>query len=300
MKLKRTTFFLFISLFVCSLVLATEYRIRLDENGITKRASGTLPEYFKKGDVLVFETSYLPEKYKFTLNVNITDIKPGTFSSSMGTFVDTFNNNSGNFKPIILNSNGKIYKIVLTRYLKEYYDSREKGVKIYEKQFKTYLRQYHGLHLGVLFPFYKLDDYEIGYELPSGEIPGYYRIVESSSWKPSMIIYASLYPFGLEPGNKRFLTFRRLQLDIGTELSGSIFDKVYIGVGYNLTLVSFNIFACMGEFGKLRNHYKTWEPISENLKSVPMEPAFKIKWGLSICLPFDFAITWIGKVMGVK
>lgn len=298
MKKICVSLLIFFSLSLFSLVYSKEYSIKLDENGFTQSVSEKLPEKYTKGDILIFQITDSQQKYDFTMNLKVAAIKATSSPISPGPIVEKVDIIQNKFKPVNLKSSGKVYTIIVTRYLKKNYELREKGVKIYEKNFETHLRYHYGLNIGVLFLFTKSSSYEFVYDFPSAD---HKRILETNAVEPKLILYGTIYPFGFEPSRNLFDQFwRRFQLDIGTELSGSIFKKIYIGLGCNLKLFSANLFACIGDFRRLRKGYEPHESISDKINTIPFEPEFGARLGVSFCIPFDFAAGWIGKVIGVK
>jgi hypothetical protein len=198
-----------------------------------------------------------------------------------------------------LSENGKVYTITITRYnsLEDKLKDKD-GIVIFKHGFETYMKYYFGLHIGVFFPFCRTDEYELGFKSPQ-DAKRY--VLKHSRQTPVMLLYGAIYPWGYEPAKP--LTenlLKRLHIDFGTELSNSICEKIYIGVGYDFFYFSLNLFARIGTKNELPSEFRTAEPVNDNITAIPFDNKIDFAAGVALSIPFDFATNWLGKILGIK
>lgn len=201
----------------------------------------------------------------------------------------------------VLRRSGAKYTISVARYNSRdewvTWDKKYKPV-IFKMSFETYARYHLGLYVGFLFPFEKTTDYQLLYSQVDDANP---TIVEDKPYNPRMLIYGAYYPFGFEPERPIRQNWQgRIHLDLGTEVSGNIFKKIYVGMGYDFKYFSLSLFTWFGNNNQLREGFETGTMINSKNKAVPLESKSAFKVGISIGMPFDIATNWLGKVLGIK
>jgi hypothetical protein len=203
-----------------------------------------------------------------------------------------------------LDEAGKKYTIKITKYnsFEEKLKGKEGGIPILQKEFLTNHRYCVGLDVGWFFPFKDIGkSYSLFYKNPSDDSTTPKRTLEEKTYyQTKAIVFVSIFPLGFEPEGP-ICSPRRLHLNIGTELSKSILDKLYFGVGYDFNFCSMNLFLGMGHEDSLPDEYLNWigkEIPNNNIGSLPFVKKYKKSWGFAISIPFNFATT-IGKIFGL-
>jgi len=281
-----------------SLISAKVYNIKINQNG---ESIGTveLPPKFNKGDAV---TISIESNGSFVFVSEITEIAVKTKS------IPVYRGQQDPFAlnqvkkteviPVNLKESGIVYTIKITRYPELRFPNREGNVLIYTKSFRTHSRYYFGLHMGIVFPFNKENEFELGFKSPADTT---HSIIKHDIYKPKLLLYGSIYPFGFEPGKPLGIeSLRRIHFDFGTEISDKIFERIYLGVGYDFKYFSLDLFVIMGKYSKLDPDFTVETMIPATIKSVPLKHEFDTSLGFAICFPFDFAANWIGKAMGIK
>jgi len=202
---------------------------------------------------------------------------------------------------VILTKSETIYNVVITRFnsLEEKL-KKKNGAIIFKRGFETYRRYYLGMNIGFLFttPFKSTESYKLEFESPTAEKR---TILADNIYEPRMLIFCSIYPWGFEP--ERPLSenlIKRVHINFGTELSKSIFKKLYMGAGCNLSnYFSLDLFVILGKEGTLSNGFSVGTEVQSALKTVPLD--YKTKWsfGVAFSLPFDIVAKSLGKVFGM-
>jgi hypothetical protein len=201
-----------------------------------------------------------------------------------------------------LDESGTTYEIKVTRSTTDKASDKpdEQAPKvIFDECLRTRARYYLGSCVGISFPLRKSARYSLGYvNATSGDA----TIVENYSLNVRMVFLGSIYPFGFEPEDGT-LSYRRIQLNIGTEISSSIFKQIYFGPGYDFTYCSIGVLFRYGETQELQSGFNVGELITNGIayqEPVPLVSKNKFGWGLTLCLPVDFLFSWLGKAVGAK
>jgi hypothetical protein len=190
-----------------------------------------------------------------------------------------------------LDEEGQKYSIKVTRY--DSLDEKligNKGKVVFETSVKTFSRFFWGLNAGVFAPINSRDkSYSLFYDDPSNTSEDARPIIkEQKSWKPRAIVFLSYYPGGFEPDRKG-----NFQINLGTEISSSILENIYLGVGYATKAISFNVFvgSCIAE--ELPNNYSkliNQQIPNKNIDNLPLiKKRQAIIFGLSIAVPISIA-----------
>ncbi|MGB8952028.1 MAG: hypothetical protein WCC06_05100 [Candidatus Aminicenantales bacterium] len=198
-----------------------------------------------------------------------------------------------------LSEDGTEYAIAISRKkLKDGVRSEEEGIEVFRKTFQTYERYYFGVHLGILFPFQEETEYMIDYANPTDEKRS---ILRDDVYRPILLFYGAFYPFkGFEPESSDLWTCRRIHFDFGVGLSQRTVDRIYLGVGYDLTYISLNVlFLEIGKIGEPREGFKEGY-VNDSIKEIPYVYKFRVSPSIGISLPLHFAVNWLGKVLGLK
>jgi hypothetical protein len=193
-----------------------------------------------------------------------------------------------------LDESGTTYAIKVTRLATD--PAKDKDKDIFTENLQTRARYYFGSHIGVFVPFGQSTKYSLGYMTPSDTNA---TIMENKRQNVTMVFIGSIYPFGFEPEGE-VLTPRRVQVNLATELSGSIFQKIYFGLGYDFTYFSISLLGRFGATDELQNGFKPGDLITGSLKSVPTVSKNKWDWGMTLNLPIDLMMGWLGKSLGLK
>ena len=187
----------------------------------------------------------------------------------------------------ILDESGTTYQINVIRA-----DQKE---PIFTESLQTRARYYFGSHVGVFYPLGKSAEYDLGYA-SSNAVDA--TITENKLRDVTMVFVGSVYPFGFEPEGKAF-SYRRIQLNLATEISSSIFKKIYFGPGYDFTYFSISVLARYGTTQELRSGFKVGDQVSSSIKTIPTFSKYRLDWGVTVCLPLDLMINWLGKSLGL-
>jgi len=204
----------------------------------------------------------------------------------------------------ILKESGKKYNLKITKYnsFEDKQKDKDSGVTIFQKDFITNHRYYVGLDVGCFFPFKATGkSYTLFYKDPSADPATAKRTLEEkTSYQPKGIVYVSIFPVGFEPEGSE-LSWRRVHFNIGTELSKSILEKFYLGIGYDFNFFSANLSLGIGNEDSLPGEYQNWigkEIPNTKIDSIPFVKKNRVRLGFAISLPFNFAST-IGKIIGL-
>jgi hypothetical protein len=240
-----------------------------------------------------FKITVTPKKSKYELVPIFTgETKPAMKYAADGTkiippppdFVSSF----------ILDESGTTYEIKVTRLGTD--PEKDKDKDIFTENLQTRARYRFGSHVGVFIPFGQSSEYSLGYATPADANA---TIMESKRRNVTMIFIGSFYPFNFEPDGE-CLSYRRIQLNLATELSSSIFKKIYFGLGYDLTYASISLLGRFATVQELQSGFKPGDQITGGLKSVPTVSKNKLDWGLTVCMPMNLMIAWLGKSLGLK
>ena len=167
---------------------------------------------------------------------------------------------------------------------------------IFAESLQTRARYYLGSHVGVFIPFRKSPDFNLGYTSPTDVNA---TIIENRLLNFTMVFIGSVYPFGFEPEGE-CISCRRIQLNLATELSSSIFKKIYFGPGYDFTYFSISVLARFGATQELQSGFKPGDQVTSSITTVPTLSKNKLDWGVTICLPLDLMLGWLGRSLGIK
>ncbi len=167
---------------------------------------------------------------------------------------------------------------------------------IFAESLKTRARYYLGSHMGTFIPFKKSVEYNLGYASPNDVNA---IVMENMLRNVTMIFVGTVYPFGFEPEGEIF-SCGRIQLNLATELSSAIFKKIYFGLGYDFTYFSISVLARFGATQELQSGFKPGDQVTGSIKTVPTVSKNKLDWGVTICLPLDLMLGWLGRSLGIK
>jgi hypothetical protein len=170
------------------------------------------------------------------------------------------------------------------------------GKVIFVESLQTRARYYLGSHVGIFIPFRESADFNLGYTNPTDMNA---TIIENKLLNVTMVFIGSIYPFGFEPEGE-CISYRRIQLNLATELSSSIFKKIYFGPGYDFTYFSISVLARFGATQELQSGFKPGDQVNSSIKTVPTLSKNKLNWGVTISLPLDLMIGWLGRSLGIK
>jgi hypothetical protein len=206
--------------------------------------------------------------------------------------------------PVKLLKSGKQYTSSIVRY-----DSKDdklkqtssNSYKIFKETFRTYHRYYIGLNAGLFFPFSKTDTY--GLQFTNSEVKEEQNptVVQSSTKNVKAIIFLSFYP-GIEPERKiEFKHFyQRFHFNVGTEVSNTILKRLYLGLGFEFSNFSLNIFYSTGKEDKHDPDYPPGTVIKNpKITTVPLIKESISRWGIVISVPIDVATGPLGKLIGI-
>ena len=170
------------------------------------------------------------------------------------------------------------------------------GTAIFAGSLRTKARYHFGSHVGAFVPLRKSSEYALGYAGPDSADP---MIMETRLRSVPMVFVGTVYPFGFEPGGE-VLSPRRVQVNLGTELSGQIFKKVYFGLGYDFTYFSVGALFRYGETRRLQSGFSAGDPVPDGVDEAPTVAKNRLDVGLTVCLPLDLMIGWLGRSLGIK
>ena len=182
--------------------------------------------------------------------------------------------------------------------------SGSSSYKIFNETFYTYFRDYFGVHAGIFFPFKKSDSYGLAHSktAPVQGVPGPYpKVTHGTVFQPKALVFLSISP-GVESERIIFGNqfWKRLHLNIGTEISESVLKKIYLGLGFEIKHFSINLFVSHGKEDILDPDYEVDEEIvNPAITAVPLskEPQWRLGMGLSF--PLDLATSILGKLIGL-
>jgi hypothetical protein len=169
------------------------------------------------------------------------------------------------------------------------------GKIIFAESLQTRARYYLGSHVGVFIPFRESPDFNLGYTSPTDVNA---TIIENRLLNVTMVFIGSIYPFGFEPESK-CISRRRIQLNLATELSSSIFKKIYFGPGYDFTYFSISVLARFGATQELQSGFKPGDQVTSSINTVPTLSKNKLDLGVTISFPLDLMIGWLGRSLGI-
>jgi hypothetical protein len=192
----------------------------------------------------------------------------------------------------ILDRSGTVYEVKVIRTGQ----APPPGKVIFAESLRTRPRYYLGSHVGAFVPLRRSSEYALGYAGPDAAAP---VIMESRLRSVPMVFVGTVYPFGFEPGCEA-VSPRRVQVNLGTELSGQIFKKVYFGLGYDFTYFSVGALFRYGETQALQSGFSVGGPVPDGVDEAPTVAKNKLDIGLTVCLPLDLMIGWLGRSLGIK
>jgi hypothetical protein len=192
----------------------------------------------------------------------------------------------------ILDRSGTVYEVTVVRTDQ----APPTGKAIFAGSLRTKARYYFGSHVGAFVPLRRSSEYALGYAGPDAAAP---VIMESRLRSVPMVFVGTVYPFGFEPGCEA-VSPRRVQVNLGTELSGQIFKKVYFGLGYDFTYFSVGALFRYGETQALQSGFSVGGPVPDGVDEAPTVAKNKLDIGLTVCLPLDLMIGWLGRSLGIK
>jgi hypothetical protein len=257
---------------------------------------GAIPKAFNSGTRVTIMITAIRQKDAF--QVSITPRKAEYELVPIFTGKTVPSDQAGAKKPpvkicsFILDKSGTVYdiKVVRTGH------APPPGKVIFAESLRTKARYYFGSHVGGFVPLRKSSEYALGYAGPDAADP---VIMESRLRSVPMVFVGTVYPFGFEP-ESRLLSRRRVQLNLGTELSGQIFKKVYFGLGYDFTYFSVGALVRYGETQALQSGFAVGDPVPDGVDEAPTVAKNKLDIGLTVCLPLDLMIGWLGRSLGIK
>ncbi|MGE5343671.1 MAG: hypothetical protein ACM3SY_19555 [Candidatus Omnitrophota bacterium] len=257
---------------------------------------------FKKGTTISVSVRYngkCPECWyevnKINIETELIPLGPRPTGKNVSLIEKTYKR-----KPeykITLSESGKIYKIKIT-IKSTSLDGKTKEDVIFERDFETYAVYFLGMHLGFLFPSDRTASYGILYQSPNATIP---IITKDTLYNPKVLLYGAIYPFGYEPESPIFShPLKRLHFDLGSELSGNIFKKIYFGIGYDLRYLSLSVFAYQENIEVLRQGFEVGGEINPKNPAVPLYHKSHTSLGIGLGLPLNSAVNWLGKILSIK
>jgi hypothetical protein len=191
-----------------------------------------------------------------------------------------------------LDESGTTYQIKVTKLDTD----PAKDKDIFTESLQTLARYYFGSHIGVFVPIGKSSEYSLGYASPSDTN---LTVMENKLRNISMVFIGTVYPFGMEPDGE-YCSYRRIQLNLATELSSAIFQKIYFGIGYDFTYASISLLGRLATVQELQSGFKPGDKITGGLTSAPTASRNKLDWGVAICMPINLMMSWLGKSLGLK
>jgi hypothetical protein len=276
----------------------------IDKEKVTQTLE-TAPSRFVKDSLIqleIFEKrgghNYPPDENNYLIDISSEDAKIRPLKVYAGIVQPEVADNKliqkeiPSFKiNVPLDEEGQKYSIKVTRY--DSLDEKligEKGKVIFDTSVKTFSRFFWGLNAGVFAPINSQDKaYSVFYDDPSNTSEDARPIIkEQKSWKPRAIVFLSYYPGGFEPERKG-----NFQINLGTEISSSILENIYLGVGYATKYLSFNVFigSCIAE--ELPSNYSmliNQQIPNKNIDNLPLiKKRQAIILGLSIAVPISIA-----------
>lgn len=192
----------------------------------------------------------------------------------------------------ILDKSGTAYDVKVTRTDQD----TPSGTAIFAGSLRTKARYYFGSHVGAFVPIRKSSEYGLGYAGPDAADP---EIMESRLRSVPMVFVGTIYPFGFEP-ESALLSPRRVQVNLGTELSDQVFKTFYFGLGYDFTYFSVGALFRYRETQALQSGFSVGDPVPDDLDDAPTVAKNRLDIGLTVCLPLDLMIGWLGRSLGIK
>jgi len=192
----------------------------------------------------------------------------------------------------ILNESGTTYRIEVSRQA----TLKENETVIFTESLQTRTRYFLGSHVGVFIPFGRSAEYSLAYAGPNDAEA---TVMENNLRTVTMVFIGTLYPFGFEPESECW-SHRRIQFNLAAELSSPIFKRIYFGLGYDFTYFSISLLARFGAIQELRNGFKPGDQVSNSIKTAPTVSKNKLDWGVTLCLPLDLMVGWLGRTLGIK
>jgi hypothetical protein len=197
---------------------------------------------------------------------------------------------------------GQKYTLKISRY-----DSLEDKLRgknqatVYAGNFCTHHVYYVGLNAGWLLPINKnFYSYSLYHTNPADASDGSLQTIRRTRYYQTKgLLFASFYPFGIEPEGP--LSWKNIQLNLGTELSSSIMKSLYLGAGYDFRFFSINLFYGITKGSVLPEEYSSYANQTIANKKITSLPLIE-KWdrfaGLAISFPFSLAAIF-GKLIGL-
>jgi len=197
---------------------------------------------------------------------------------------------------------GRKYSLKINRY-----DSLEDKLRgknpatVYEGNFCTYHVYYMGLNAGWLLPLNKnFYSYTLYHTNPADASDGSLQTIRRTRYyQTQAILFASFYPWGIEPEGP--LSWKNIHLNLGTELSSSIMKSLYVGAGYDFGFFSVNLFYGITKASVLPDEYSIYINQTIANKKITSLPLLE-KWdkfaGFAISFPFSLAAIF-GKLIGL-
>ncbi len=197
---------------------------------------------------------------------------------------------------------GQKYSLKIIRY--DDLDEKLRGknpATIYAGNFCTYHVYYVGLNAGWLLPVNKnFYSYSLYHTDPADASDGSLQTIRRTrTYQTKGILFASFYPCGIEPEGP--LSWKNIQLNLGTELSSSIMKSLYLGAGYDFRFFSISLFYGITKADVLPGEYANY--INQTITNKKITSLSLIeKWdkfmGLAISFPFSLAVIF-GKLIGL-
>lgn len=233
---------------------------------------------------------------------------PGTLTRK-----DPFKINSKYMRKIVLGESNTKYLIKITQFENMTKQLKGKdGMVLYNDRLVTYQSFHFELQTGIYFPLQTGNRYSLRYkniddnfsdnedDIATARKP--YIIEEDQPYNTRFALLFSWYPGRFIPESKKFS--HRFHLNIGTELSKTIFEVLYFGVGYKAwNWVSFDLLARYGSTSTLdtESGFNVGGQVhNDNVEEIPL--VHKDHWEISIALSFPLSIATdiIGKVLGIS
>jgi hypothetical protein len=317
----------FCCLFSAGGILAREYTVAIDSNGIIKEdPDGIYRDMvqenirFHKGDRIIVEIvndpshqyEYLYEVVKSRIDYEVIPIFTG--KTEERSLVPT--KKEGRVRiTVALDRSGTRYRIAITRYNDKDFADRKRGVNISAYNFRTAMVYYFGAQVGFFIPLMRTNAYSIRPlpdQPPFGGASG--LIYRKSFMEYNAVFIGSVYPFGFEPGvlfpsNYAYrwkdyfgAVFRSLHklihLDLAFELSKNIFSRLYFGGGLSFGLFSVSFLARYEKAEDVGLHLGNNQIVPAVFAAAsPLRERHRWSYGISVSLPLDFAFSWIGNAL---
>lgn len=277
----------------------TEILLNIYEKDVTPKS----PE--KKIDIQVSEINNNNNANLYEIDFSHTDLginKPGIRIDPFFHKVEVKANEPEPLisRSLILDVSGQKYSLKITRYnsFEERLKAKE-GFVIFLGDFNTYHKYFVGLNAGLLLPlgknFYIYALYPKDPTDPSDTSA--FTIKQTRYYQTKAILFASIYPWGIEP--EAPLTWRNIHFNLGTEISSSIMKSLYIGIGYDFRFFSINLFGGFYKINELAaGYYVNQDVINKKIENLPLIEKCDKLCGLAVSFPINLAAIF-GKILGL-